>query len=236
MRIQSPNRWIKSTSILVSSAILIVSAGCKAIERAKDPSYTGPFRTQFNFAIASGAETNQIRRLVVLPLLAGEPGSNESLDHGREIIQPLLLESLRKSPRFEVVSHSGLSIPRLRGGRGPKVSETLPNAALDRLYSDSGADAALFSELTAYQAHPPLVTGLRLTLVRLSDGAILWEFNDVFNSGEPLTRNSARRFLREKSGLESELDGTSQILNSPRRFSEYALSSALNTLPTCWLK
>lgn len=221
---------------LVSSAILLLTGGCKAIERARDPSYTGPFRTQFNFAAAPGAETNQLRRLVVLPLLSGEPGSNEALDHGREIIQPLLLENLRKTPRFEVVAHSGLSIPRLHGGRGQKVSDTLPNAALARLAADSGADAALFSELTAYQAHPPLVTGLRLTLVRLQDGEILWEFNDVFNSGEPLTRNSARRYLRDKSGLDSELDGPGQILNSPRRFAEYALSSAFSTLPNSWLK
>jgi len=222
--------------ILICITAAILSTGCKAIERAKDPSYTGPFRTQFNFAVAPGAETNQLRRLVVLPLLGGGPGSNESLDHGREIIQPLLLENLRKSPRFEVVGHSGLNVPRLRGGQGQKVSETLPNAALARLAADSGADAALFSELTAYQAHPPLVTGLGLTLVRLADGEILWEFNDVFNSGEPLTRNSARRFLRDKSGLDSELDGPGQILNSPRRFAEYALSSAFNTLPTSWLK
>jgi hypothetical protein len=222
--------------ILIASVVAACSSGCKAIERAKDPSYTGPFRTQFNYAIAPGAETNQLRRLVVLPLTGGDPGSNEALDHGRQILQPLLLEQLRKSPRFEVVGHSGLAIPRLRGGQGQKVSEVLPHATLLQLANDSGADAALFAELTAYQAHPPLVTGFRLTLVRLTDGAILWEFNDVFNSGEPTTRNSARRFLRERGGVDSELDGPSQILNSPRRFSDYALSASLNTLPTSWLK
>lgn len=230
------NRWVKPLAIIACSASLLLSTGCKAIERAKDPSYTGPFRNQFNFAIAPGAETNQLRRLVVLPLSSGEPGSSEALVHGMEILQPLLLEHLRKSHRFEIVGHSGLSIPRLRGERVQKVSDPLPNAALSRLAADSGADAVLFSELTAYQAHPPLVTGLRLTLVRLKDGEILWEFDDVFNSGEPLTRNSARRFMREKSGLDSELDGPAQVLNSPRRFSEYALNSAFNTLPTSWLK
>lgn len=236
MRASTPKRGTISLAIVACCAALLTSPGCTAIERAKDPSYTGPFRSRFNYAIAPGAETNLLRRLVVLPLSGGDPGSNEALVHGCEILQPLLLEHLRKSPRFEIVGHAGLNVPSLRGGSGRKVSEILPHEALRRLATDSGADAALFSELTAYQAHPPLVTGLRLTLVRLRDGEVLWEFNDVFSSGEPSTRNSARRFMREKSGLETELDGPGQILNSPRRFSEYALSAALTTLPTSWLK
>lgn len=233
-----PSRW---TAKAIFAALGILAggnlAGCKIIEQAQDPSYNrGPFRTQYNFALAPGAETNALRRLAVLPLHGGEPGANESLEHGRLTLQPLLLESLRQSHRFEVVSYPGIPPARLEGASSFRVTDTLPHDAWTRLAQESGADAVLFSQLTAYQGYPPLLLGLKLTLVRMVDGQVLWEFDDVFNAGEPATKNSARRYFRDQAGLDSTLDGTSLVLNSPRRFSLYALGSAFSTLPQSWLK
>ena len=210
--------------------LLLVAAACKTAARVLDPSFVGPFRSQFNYAHRTPPGTLHPRRVAVLPVVGREDGGGD-LASGAEMLQPILLEELRQSRAFEVVAFQPAVGSRIQGAVGLKVTDALPSSLPMEIQTATGAEAALFTEVTGFQAYPPLLLGLKLTLVSLPQGGILWEFDDVFNAGDPPTLNSARRYLRERLSVETE-PVESITLDSPRRFARYALTATLGTLST----
>lgn len=211
--------------------LLLATTACKTVVRVTDPSYVGPFRTQFNHANRMSPDGPALRRVAVLPVVGREDGGGGDLAAGAEMLQPLVLEELRQSRAFEVVGFQPPTGSRIQGPGGLRVTDPLPTPLLSEIQSTTAAQAVMFTQVTGYQAYPPLLLGLKLTLVSLPEGRILWEFDDVFNAGDPPTLNAARRYLRERLSVETErVEGIT--LDSPRRFARYALSVIFGTLST----
>lgn len=228
-----PPRWpgVAPLGALCLAATALLGVGCKTLEKAVDPSYRGPFRTNFNFSASPALSLHSPRRLAVLPFQATRQAGGDDLEEGRRQLQPLLMEQLHASRRFEVVPHSGPVPPALEGAAGTLATDALPHDLLASVAAATAADAVLFSQLTAYHPYPPIRVGLRFTMVDLRDGRVLWAFDDVFSDGEPATHNAARRHLRERMGLSPDLDGPDLVLASPQRFAHYSLGTALATIP-----
>ena len=207
-----------------------IGGGCKSVETLLDPSYVGPFRSQYNYVSRPVPGGAVIRRVAVLPVVGREDGGRGDLGAGSDMVQPMLLEELRLSRAFEVVGFNPSHESRLSGPSGYRVTDVLPPTLLNEVLEATGADAVLFTQVTGFHAYPPLVLGLKFSLVFCREPLVVWEFDDVFNAGDPPTLNAVRRYLREHQSEEDEtVEGIT--LSSPRRLSRFALSTALGTLP-----
>lgn len=100
---------------------------------------------------------------------------------------------------------------------------------LQDVQRQTSAEAILFSSLSTFQPYPPLRIGIKLTLVRVHDGAVLWQFDDGFNAGEASTLNDARKYLRESMGIETDPPPALSV-DSPQRFIRYGVSRAVRLL------
>ncbi len=171
-----------------------------------------------------------MQRVVLLPLASA--GQDADLAAGCEALQPILMEELVRTKKFEVVAADAAVV---RGGSGQPTwtgAEELPADFFGSLKREYGCDGVLFSELTVYRVYGPPVIGLRLKLVDARSREILWATDQVFDASDEAVAKSAWRFLliRDKSLVEDE--GRWQILSSPRQFGRYATAMALTTLPS----
>ena len=97
--------------------------------------------------------------------------------------------------------------------------------------SPPAADAGLFVDVTVYHAYIPLSVGLRSKLALIGEDRLVWSFDNLYSSDDPLVAASASRYLqgREPVILPKELETVT--LESPERFATYAISSMFRTLP-----
>jgi hypothetical protein len=161
--------------------------------------------------------------VAILPTAPPEAGSATSDRSAPRLLQQGLIEEFRGAAPFEVVLYPVNAYRLLEGSNVLRVTEALPPQLLKEIERQTDADVALFSSVTAYQSYPPLLIGIKATLVRIQDGAILWQFDDTLNAGDGPTLNDARRFFRQKLGVETE-PPPSPSVDSPTRFTRFAAS------------
>jgi len=170
-----------------------------------------------------------IRRVVVLPLVCDE--NNSILTEGRAELEPILLDELIKTKRFEVVS-SDSDFLKNRTTRAEWGSEdVLPPEFFTLLRDNSGCDAVLFSRLTVFRAYPPLAVGWRIRLVDAQTRRTIWSADEVFDGGQPAVENGARRHQLNEERAPGGAPDEWFIQNSPSKFGQYTAARLLATLP-----
>lgn len=210
------------TRISALICLMLLATGCGSIAKhLTDPSYHGPFRSQYNCGGAPPEVLREIQRVAILPTAPAEEGSASSDGDGPRLLQRGLVEEFRSAAPFEVVLYPANAHRLLEGANTLRVTQALPPLLLKEIQQSTDADVALFSSLTAYQTYPPLLIGIKATLVRLQDGAVLWQFDDTLNAGDAPTHNDARRFFRQKLGVETEPPPAPSV-DSPSRFTRFA--------------
>lgn len=203
---------------------LCLVMGCSSIEKQlTDPSYHGPFRTDYNCGGAGPAVLKGVRRVAVLPTATPEFQPSEVHRETARLLHSILLDEIRSSAPFEAVPVFPDTHRLLEGADQLRVTAAIPPQVLKDIRQQTEADTVLFSSLTAYRPYPPILVGLKVSLVRIDDGAILWQFDDAWNAGDAPTLNDARRFFREKLGVETE-PPPSPSMSSPSRFMRYSAS------------
>lgn len=170
-----------------------------------------------------------VRRVALLPP-ASRVGRAET--SGAEAISGILLAELQRQHRLEVIHVNHADMARWSGRRNWTTADALPSGFLESIRTHTGAESVLFPEVTTYRAYPPLAIGLRLSLVEVQSGRVLWAVDDLLDAGNPEVSNGARQFyLQEmKGGNETPFDSHS-VLDSPRRFSRYVIATLLGTMP-----
>jgi hypothetical protein len=205
-------------------------AGCSNLaSRLTDGSRIGPFRSQFNCGGAPAEVLQEVRRVAILPTAPPEePGAGAAMN-AAQLVHRGLVEEIRSGVPFEtVVPKTPLNRP-LEGSPVPRTTDAIPPSLLQEVHRQTDADAVLFSSVTAFQSYPPLLVGIKVTLVRVEDGTILWQFDDTLNAGDGPTLNDARRFLRQKLGVETE-PPPSPSMDSPTRFARFAAFVVVRSL------
>lgn len=204
-------------------AAVVLLTGCMH-PGLHDPARTGPFFTPRNHV----GEQNVagIRRVVVLPLWAGEgiaPESAASLDEA-------FVTAVRRENRFEVVAMTREAcLRRFRAESLCSVS-ALPSDLLATLQREYAADAVLLIDLTTFHAYKPLRVGVRAKLAAIDGTRLIWSFDQVFAADDPAVANSARRhFIKGNRDIPTDL--TVGALQSPTRFATYVAAAMANTLP-----
>lgn len=174
----------------------------------------------------SGMPDN-VRRVAVLPI-AGRMDGDASA--GRKVLEPILLDELAKSKRFEVVRVSADALSRWLGKADWTGGEELPAHFFNSLTNASACDAVMFVELTTYRAYAPLAMGWRLRLVDASTGEMLWTVDEVFDGAQTAVQVGARQFSQHRGGRSAKADDWT-MAHSPCQFGRYSLATLFALLP-----
>jgi hypothetical protein len=212
----------KTARFIGASVWLMMVMGWVGVGRAADGRPDNVF-------IYPPALSANLQRVVMLPLIS--EGQGAGLAEGCEALQPILLEGLEKSKRFEVVSASA---DILRGGSGRLSwtgAEELPADFFGSLKREYGCDGVLFCQLTVFHAYGPPVIGWRLKLVDARTREILWAVDQVFEANDVVTAKKPWQFLRGPDKSEAIDENRWEVLNSPRQFGQYTVAKVLETLP-----
>lgn len=209
--------------------LALLLAGCDTLPVAKpDGARTGPFYTPANVRAAARLP-DTVRRIVLLPCGAADPRITE--DTLRDL-DGILAAGLTRSARAEISTLDRETLDRFSGRPNLLSTSLLPADFLNRVVAQTGADAVLFVDVTAYSPYPPLVLGLRARLVEAQAAAPLWNFDNIVSTADPAVVNSARaRALRGTRTASTPGDRSHTVLQNPLAFADYVSDVAWNTLP-----
>jgi hypothetical protein len=207
---------------------LVLSAGCATYPFGSAPS--GAAYRAANVYRGSKQLPRSLQRVAVLPLAVAEADEAEAAAV-RESLGPVLLTELARMHRFELTPVRSDLLRRWTGQSQWRSSESLPPDLFERLREETGCDAVLFSELTAFRAYPPLAIGWRLQLVSADGPDVWWAVDEVFDANEAIVADSARSYHLARTPLPRSLTDAREILNSPRRFGAYTASVVVATCP-----
>src|SRR5689334_2389185 len=140
-------------------ALLLLIPGCSSFNRHM---MTPAYHPQNVFVWGSGLPAG-VRRVAVLPLIC-EPENADLID-GCEALEPIILQELAKTHRFEVTRINQYDLCSRTGKSLWTCDETLPQGLFSWLADSQGCDAVLFCRLTVYRGYPPLAVGYRMRLV-----------------------------------------------------------------------
>ncbi len=216
---------LNATKLMLVAAI--VAAGCSTFQ--KTHLHEVRYRPT-NIFYKSKILAPEIKRVAVLPVTASV--SSESVLAGIDLLQPLLHAELDKTKRFELLVVSAQQLREWTGRSDWKADEQLPADFFARLHEAADCDAVFFSQLTRYQAYPPLAVGWKLTLVQSTGHDILWAADEVFDAGDTEIANAARQYSTQHIHVEAPLSDPESILGSPSRFGQYSLHALLSLLPS----
>jgi len=93
-----------------------------------------------------------------------------------------------------------------------------------------GYDAILTGTITRYQPYPHMTIGLKLRLLDLSDGQLVWAFEQVWDSSDKTTNYHIKQYIKKQldtdsASLEQELITVSSI--SFAKFAAYQVAGTL---------
>jgi hypothetical protein len=151
---------------------------------------------------------------------------------GREAMEPILRSELAKRKSFEWVSATPEQMKQWTGRLALSAEEKIPPQLLKQARESLGCDAVLFVRLTVYRPYKPPEIGWSMKLIDCKDARIWWAFDDVFDSGNGLVSNAARRYYQAEIRQSKPLSDSQSIFSSPRRFGQYSLDAVISTMPS----
>ncbi len=168
-----------------------------------------------------------IHRVVILPLYTGDVLTQQTA----ESLDPVVVESLVRQLRFEVVTLSREQCEKAFGTLDLSSTGALPNDFLHTLADRFGAQAVMFVDVTSYTPYSPISIGLRGKLVSCADAHFIWNFDEVFSTGNPEVITGLRAFFVTSGQGANPLDMSLDALQSPSRLTGYASYTMFSTLP-----
>lgn len=208
------------------AACALALAGCTSPVALTDPVNDGPFYQPHNF-VGEQALPAALRRVVLLPVHTSDPALAETA----QTLDTVLLASLQKQSRFEVVVLAREDNRRWFGEEAFASTSALPHGYLDRIAARTGADALLFVDLTSYHPCRPLGMGFRAKLALAADSRIIWAFDEVLSTEDTGVTNAARRHELRTDRHGPPVDLSLAVLQSPGRFAAFVAESMFGTLP-----
>jgi hypothetical protein len=217
------NRILSIASALVLAALL---GGCENKPGPLDAVQMGPAYKPRN-TIGVERIPRSMQRVVLLPIHSDQGVTQESL----RALDPIFASALGHQMRFEVVTLDRDDCQRSFGFADVSSTDALPHDFLATLGEKFGADGVLFVDLTAYHPYRPLALGIRAKLAAVKDRQLVWEFDEVVSTTNPVVANSVRRYYLRSDRGPVPFDLTTAALESPTKFAAYVADMVFQTLP-----
>jgi hypothetical protein len=214
-------------AFLLCVGLVCLSSGCATHKQAK----AGQAGQQHpNVFLLQKQLPQQLRKVAVLPLTTRV--TDATTDHGRETLQPIYQTELAKTGRFELMMVEPDNLRQWTGRSLWRADDRLPENFFKTLREFTGCDAVLFAELIQFRPYQPLALGWNMKLIECREARVWWALDEVFDAGNPDVAQAAESYYRQQIRQASALYEPQSILDSPRRFGQYTISSVFSTLPT----
>jgi hypothetical protein len=205
------------------AVVAFAIAGCSGVHIPRAIARQEALYTPVNFS-AENPLPSTLRRVVLLPL---DRDGHATPENAIEL-DSILLSSLQKQARFEVVRLSRADCRRLFGEESFNSTSALPAGFLEKIGSEFSAGAVLFVDLTAHRAYRPQALGLRAKLATVDDARILWAFDEVISAGSPEVAAAVEKKFNDPK---APFDLGAAALQSPGKFGAFAADAMFATLP-----
>jgi hypothetical protein len=193
----------------------VIFSGCKSAEQVKDSAnfyYKNPSR-----------KISNLGRIAIVELQNDSSYPQVSSD-----ITDALFQSLQKKQIF------GLTIVRQRDPLWkslqlePDTTYTLDQMAAVR--QTLKCDGVLIGTITEFKPYPHMSVGLRLKLIDLTTGDLLWALEQVWNSSDKITEQKIKKYFKETKSA-SAADSNERIAAiSPLEFIKFISYEVAQTL------
>ena len=139
-----------------------------------------------------------------------------------------LFESIQKKQLF------GLTIVRKRDELWKSLQldsdKTYSLKQMNSIRESVNCDGVLIGTITEFKPYPHMVIGLRLKLMDLKDGQLIWAIEQVWNSSDKYTQKRIKNYL-ENERDSSQISLNTKLANiSPLEFIKYISYEAAGTL------
>lgn len=204
--------------ILLTAAALILSAlsGCAMVKPVTPE--TG------HYYINPNSDFSQIGKLVVFEL--------ENETRTKDLSLPLteaLAHSIQKRHLYSV---------RVLTEDDPKWADLNLNYPehfsiedMSAIRQKLDADAILTGRITEYYAYPRMLMGVHLRMVDLKNGAVVWGFEQVWDTTDKRTEERMRAYFDREIREGYEPYHWQLLITSPRAFQKFAVFEIARTLP-----
>jgi hypothetical protein len=212
-----PMSRIKTNNLkLLPLLLVVVLAGCNSDKKS------GP-SSQSNYYLNPKKPIATIGRVAIIELnnLSQRPEVSADMTQA-------LFEAIQKRNVF------GLTIvyrsdPACKGLL-TEGKEDYSLEQLNMLHKNLKADAALIGEVTQYYSYPRLAIGLRLKLIDLRDGTLIWAVEQFWDSTDKQVENRAEAFFKTQIRSGFEPIEYRMALVSPRMFLKFVAWEVGQTL------
>lgn len=140
-----------------------------------------------------------------------------------------IFQALQKKQVFSVAVIS--KSDRLWRGLEPNLNSTYRLEDLSEIRKATNCNAILVGSVTEFEPFPHMTIGLRLKLVDLMDGQLLWAFEQIWDTADKTTQGRMRRYFRSQTDSDCSRSKAHLLTVSPIRFIKFAACEAAQTLP-----
>ncbi|MBN1521962.1 MAG: hypothetical protein JW928_05450 [Candidatus Aureabacteria bacterium] len=172
----------------------LISAGCRELQ-LKDR-VTAAVSKKYevdNFYVDPDLGEGRVRRVLFVPPrnLSDHTGTEDFLQDASSI----MLMQIRKAKIFDIVPYETVLSPDERAvidaldieGKGSYDADSLLKIA-----QNVNVQGILLCSITQYNPNQPLVFGMKLSLIQIRSGRIVWAVDEVFDAARDDVKNLAR--------------------------------------------
>ena len=116
-------------------------------------------------------------------------------------------------------------------GLEPDLNSTYRLEELAEIRKATKCNAILVGTITEFQPHPHMTIGLRLKLLDLKDGQLLWAFEQIWDTADKTTEDRIRRYFRSQTHSDRSPSKTHLLAASPIRFIKFVAFEVGQTFP-----
>jgi hypothetical protein len=182
------------------------------------------------FYLDKTADFSSVGKIAVLEL----GNDNVSGPELGKILTQTLADNLGKKHLFSIrtiyqtdVEWKGLNLDK---------AQTFSTRDMVEIRKQLNVDAILVGTVTRYHSYPQLLTALRLKLLDLRDGRLLWAIEDVWDSTDKNIEIRVKRFFDSQMRTGYQPMNWQFVINSPMAFHKFVMYEVVSTLPDSRMK
>ena len=197
--------------------LLTVSSGCGVLNSA-------PPQEMGHFYINPNTDFDDIGRVAVLEV------KNEStrVDLASQLTDSIS-EALQKKHLFSVTTLGPDDPDWRRLAVGDDDISSYSIRQLDAVRSQLGVNAVIYGSITEYRPYPHMLMGLKLKMLDLRDGKLLWAMEQVWDSTDKRIEMRMKHFYKDYMRDGYQPIGWQLLVTSPKAFNKFVVHEVAAT-------
>ncbi len=206
---------IDAAIVCAAAAAVLAALGCspKPIEASPAPCY-----------LRSAASLHSLHRVAMMPLDGGESAAPQARQMTGSLVKAV---EERHLFQLTVVAADEPSV----SATGLDWGKPIALEQMQQLRQSLGCDAILMGALTNCRPYPHMQMGLKLRLIDLRSGVLVWGIDNIWDGRDVATAKRMERYYKRRTSDAAEPLDWRVMLVSPAAFGEFVAADVALTLP-----